>query len=716
MTAETAQIGQRKVDPGEVEQLDFAARWREFTGWRCIALAILCAAFSCFHFLVLNFVTIDEWVFRAVHVNAGAALAVIMHPAFKSSKNSRVTLLDIALAAAAIGCTIYIVVELESLIMRTGVITTTADFAVGLLGAIVVVEFARRTAGPVLPIIALIFVAYAFTGSFMSGVLHHRGFGLQNFFSFIYSQEGIFGITAAASAQYIVLFVGFAVFLQLSGAGAYFMDLSFSLFGWMRGGPAKVSVVSGIMFGTVSGSSVANVVASGTFTIPMMRKVGYPRETAAAVEAASSTGGQITPPIMGAGAFIMAEVTGIPYSEVVTAAILPCLLYYIAVYTHVDIESRRSGINGLPRAELPAIRPLLGRIMLLFPLATLLLLLVLGYSVVASGTWGIIASMLVMLLLRLDLSPSLLTVSLAIVAGMGLMAMPVAYVGTAAMGFGAVLILVVGLARKGRVALLSAARGTLRDIFNALEETTRQSLQLIAVCACAGIIVGVLGLTGLGGRFSAMILSIAGNSELLALIFAMVIALLLGMGMPTTAAYAIAASVVAPGLQRLGIEPLAAHMFVFYFAVASAITPPVALASFAASALAGSRPWLTAARAVRYGTAAFIVPFMFIYHPEILLNGTQMNIVLFTICAAAGVLALSLASEGWFAADLNWPLRIVLAVAAILFLMATFETVIAAAALTAAVGGWSLVKVRPKMTDQHMSTTTSTHLNRRRDQ
>jgi TRAP transporter 4TM/12TM fusion protein len=498
----------------------------------------------------------------------------------------------------------------------------------------------------------------------MPWVLHHRGFAAIDFFSFVYSLEGIFGVTTAASSQYIVLFVAFASFLQISKVGDYFMDLSFALFGWLRGGPAKVAVVSGILFGTISGSSVANVVASGMFTIPMMRRVGYSRDSAAAVEATSSTGGQITPPVMGAGAFIMAEVTGIPYTDIALAAVIPALLFYIANYAHVDIEAIKQNIRGIPREELPQIRPMLGRILMLFPLVALLMLLLSGYSVIAAGTWGILASVLVMLATRLELHPNWLGLPLASLAALVWLDRPVNEAGALAFGASALVFLSVDLARGGLTGLGAAALGTARDALAALEDSAKQSLQLVAVCACAGIIVGVLGLTGLGGRFSAMILAIAGESQLLALGFAMFIALLLGMGMPTTAAYAICAAVVAPGLQRLGVPPLTAHMFIFYYAVISAITPPVALASFAAAALAQSNPWKTSFESMRYGIAAFVVPFFFVYQPELLMRGDTIDVVRIFVSACLGIYFLALASEGWMRGALNPVQRLLLVVAA----------------------------------------------------
>ncbi|MGV3654500.1 MAG: TRAP transporter permease, partial [Noviherbaspirillum sp.] len=324
------------ADTSEAEKLDFEGEDRKLPDWLMRISTVVMFAYALFHLAVLNFYSMDEWVYRVLHVNIGAMIAMISLRGWRGQRGRSVPVWDWALAAGALGCSAYIIWQIDELILRTGVVTTTGDFICGALGTYIVIEFARRVSGWILPIIALTFIAYVFAGPWLPGVLHHRGFDPGNVVSFLYSQDGIFGITAAASSLYIILFVAFAVFLNVCGTGDYFMKLSMALVGWSRGGPAKVAVVSGVMFGTVSGSAVANVVASGTFTIPAMRAAGYPPDEAGAVEATSSAGGQLTPPVMGAGAFIMAEITGIPYSEICLAALLPCLLFYLACYFNVD--------------------------------------------------------------------------------------------------------------------------------------------------------------------------------------------------------------------------------------------------------------------------------------------------------------------------------------------------------------------------------------------
>jgi TRAP transporter 4TM/12TM fusion protein len=570
---------------------------RCLSGWQARLVTLVAVAFTLFHLLVLNLHPIDPWLFRAIHVGGGSVLILALHRTGGEDAAS-IPWWDWALMAAAMACATYVYVELDGLLFRAGAIYTPGDVALGVVGTLLVLEITRRTAGLALPLIALVFIVYAFIGPWLPGVLYHRGYDPARFFTYIYSDQGVLGITTSVSSTYLILFVAFGAFLQVSRVGDYFNDLAMALFGWSRGGPAKATVLSGVLFGTISGSSVANVVASGAFTIPMMRRVGYDRETAGAIEATSSTGGQITPPVLGAGAFIMAEITGIPYGEIALAAVIPCLLFYVACYAHVELNARKLGLKGLPLSELPALAAMARKAYLFTPLVVLVVTLLMGYSPFRAGTLGIIAAIAVSWLDR------------------------------------------------------AHAIGP-RRLLSGLERAALDVLQLVAVCACAGIVVGVIALTGIGGRFSQLVLGLAAGSEVLAMLFAMLVALVLGMGMPTTAAYAIAASVIAPGLMRLGIEPLVAHMFIFYYAVISAITPPVALASFAAAGMAGADPWRTSFVALKLGLATFIVPFMFFVSPLLLGQGDLLPIVGVTATAALGVVMLACATEGWLVARLG---------------------------------------------------------------
>ncbi len=657
---------------------EFSGNRRVLRRWEAVLLAVMCVGFTVFHLFVLNVYSLEPLLFRAIHVGWGGALGLIIYAPLRRAARGGVPWYDWLLVLASIACAVYITIELDGLLFRAGAQFTTGDVIVGFVGTFLVLEFARRTSGLALPIIASIFIIYSFVGPWMPGVLEHKGFEIPRFFTYIYSEYGIFGVTTQVSSSYIILFVTFAAFLQVSKVGDYINDLCNAMFGWARGGPAKAAVASGIMFGSISGSAVANVVASGMVTIPMMRKVGYDRPTAAAIEATSSTGGQITPPVLGAGAFLMAEITGIPYAQIALAAVIPAILFYTACWIHVDLHAIRLGLKGVSRSELPPLKLMLTRLYLFSPLIIFVWGLLAGYSPFRAAGLGIMSALIAGWLSRVfnDLT-SADGVEDPRTAAVVFTALLLRFV---ALGAGGLLLLagfhygmplieglgeffVWGLAA-ALVALPAAFFGWRRTL-EALNLAARDTVQLVAVCACAGIIVGVIALTGIGGRFSELILGIAGASQLAAMLFAAVVALVLGMGMPTTAAYAIAAAVIAPGLTKIGIPVLVAHMFVFYFAVVSSITPPVALASFAAAGMAQADPWKTSWTALKMGLATFIVPFMFFYSPVLLMQGPWLGIVQATISGAIGVWFLAGATEGWFGGRLPMPLRIVLGFAAL---------------------------------------------------
>ncbi len=619
--------------PREHDADEFAGSRRALPArWTPIARAVA-VLYALGHLLVLNLYPVDPWLFRAGHLCAAAVLILLLFRPGRHAAVDRVPLYDFLLAGAAIGVFLYVWVELDGLLFRAGAMWTWGDVAMGVVGTLLVLEVTRRVAGLALPIIALLFVLYAFVGPWLPGVLHHRGYDIPRFFTYIFSDQGILGITTSVSSTYVILFVTLGAFMGVSRISDYFNDLALALFGWARGGPAKATVVSGVLFGSISGSAVANVVASGTFTIPMMRRVGYDRATAGAIEATSSTGGQITPPVLGAGAFLMAEMTGIPYATIAIAAILPCWLFYVACYAHVELHARRHGLVGLPRAELPPLGAVLRKLYLFAPLAVLVAALYAGYSPLRSATLAILATIVASWLAR------------------------------------------------------EAPMGP-RAVLDALERATMDVLQLVAVCGCAGIVVGVIALTGIGGRFSQLLLGLAAGHALLAMVFTMLIALVLGMGMPTTAAYAIAASVLAPGLARMGVEPLVAHFFIFYFAVVSAITPPVALASFAAATMARADPWKTSWIALKLGLAAFVVPFMFYTSPVLLAQGDFSSILLATLTATSGVILLACASDGWMFGALPLLSRLLLAAAAGCLLVPEHATDLLGIGLAAAVAAF----------------------------
>ena len=609
----------------DVDDMEFASARRDLGGMLARAWQMLAAIFVGFHLWILLVQPVDPTVARAVHVFFGAALGFALFAARASAATAtRVPVYDWVLITASVVLPFHYMLDADGIEVRSFMGPNTTDLWVAGIGILLVLEFARRTAGLVMPVIVVVFIAYCFVGPYLPGILYHRGIAFDQALVELFNNNGVLGTIVQVSASFIIMFVVFATFLQKSKAGDYFNDLALSLVGRLRGGPAKVTVLSGIMFGAVSGSAVANVVASGAFTIPMMRRVGYDRATAGAIEATSSTGGQITPPVMGAGAFIMAEVLGIPYTEIALAGLIPALLFYWANYTHCDLNARKLGIQGLPRSELPRWVTLLRTAYMAAPLVLLIVMLVVGYSPFRAAAWGIVATLVIML-------------------GTGLVhRMTVLRQGLAGSAIG-------------------AAIETGRETYDALHGSMKEVMQLIAVCAAAGVVAGVIGVTGVGGRFATMLLDIAGASTMLAMVFAMVVAIVLGMGVPTTAAYAIAAAVVAPGLIRMGIQPLVAHMFIFYFAILSAITPPVALASFAAASMARADMWRTSVIALKLGLATFIVPYMFWLSPSLLAQGTLLEILPAFVTALGGVWLLACATEGWMQ---NGPLPLVLRLAA----------------------------------------------------
>ncbi len=664
-----------------ITEEEFGGNKRLLHRWETVLLSVLCIGFTLFHLYVLNVYSLEPLLFRAIHVGWGGALGFILYAPVQRAARSGVPWYDWVCVLLSIACAVYITIELDGLLFRAGAQFTPGDVATGVIGTLLVLEFARRTAGLALPIIALVFILYSFAGPWMPGVLEHRGFAPDRFFTYIYSEYGIFGVTTQVSSSYIILFVAFAAFLTVSKVGDYINDLCNALFGWARGGPAKACVASGVMFGTISGSSVANVVASGMVTIPMMRKVGYDRATAAAIEATSSTGGQITPPVLGAGAFLMAEITGIPYGEIALAAVIPALLFYIACWIHVDLHAIRLGLKGIARSELPPMKQMLTRLYLFSPIVVLVWALLDGYSPFRAGGLGIVAALVAGWLSRMfgDIDsagapPDVRTaqaVLVSLVARFAAMALGGALLTAAVIyGFPAVASVAPWLVwvLAAIVVIVPVILFGLQRTLQALDVAARDCIQLVAVCACAGIIVGVVALTGIGGRFSELILAIAGANQLLAMFFAALVALTLGMGMPTTAAYAIAAAVIAPGLAKIGVPILVAHMFIFYFAVISSITPPVALASFAAAGMAQADPWKTSWIALKMGLATFIVPFMFFYAPVLLMKGEWIDIVQATLTASIGVWFLAGSTEAWFGGKLSYPLRVLMFVAAILMI------------------------------------------------
>ena len=540
----------------------------------------------------------------------GTTAAIVAGWIWSPRDRARVYPGDLLLCLASIAVLGYILFVVGALRMRAGTaLAQPGDLWAAVTGVLLILELTRRLTGLALVVIVGVFIAYSFLGPWLPGFLNHRGYTATRFFTYIFTDQGVLGDPIAVSSTYIILFIVFAAFLQASKVGDYFVNFAFACAGQARGGPAKVAVFASGLMGMINGTSAGNVVSTGSLTIPLMKRVGYSAKSSAAIEATASSGGQILPPIMGAGAFIMAEVTGIPYTDIVVAAIIPALLYFVSVYFMVDLQALKLDMKGLPRSELPRFDVLIKQVYLFLPIIILIYTLFAGYSVIRAGAMGMAAAAVVSWLTPYKMGP--------------------------------------------------------RQIFKALDMGARMSIQMVAVCAAAGVIVGVIALTGVGARFSSLLLTIADQNQYLAMFFAMCISIILGMGMPTTAAYAVAAAVVAPGLIALGVPVLVAHFFVFYYAVMSAITPPVALAAYAGAALSGSDPMKTSVEAFKLGLAAFIVPFMFFGAHELLMQGEPLDIVHATATALLGMFLLSAGVIGYYFGHASLLVRLVLVGAAL---------------------------------------------------
>ena len=559
---------------------------------------ILAICFVAFHLYTAAFGTMPGIAQKSIHL--GFLLVIFYINAMVDSEKRWEQIFLGIMALFALGGCAYITILDENLQLRAGIVYA-SDILFAILLIIAIFEACRRKMGNPLVIITLVFVAYAFLGKYIPGFLNQPGMTLKKFTSLVYlTTDGIFGSPLYASASYVVLFVLLGAIMSVSGIGDYMTNLATSLFGHMRGGPAKVAVVASGFFGSISGSPTANVIGTGTFTIPMMKKNGFEPEFASAVEATASTGGAIMPPIMGSTAFIMAEMLGIPYTAVAKAALIPAILYFLAVLFGVDIYAAKHGLKGIPRSQLPKVRSMLKQIYMLAPLIFLIFCMaVFNMTIVRSGLLTIIVT-----LVLVEINPK--------------------------------------------------TRMTKEQWLQIPVQTVKSAVSVGIACAMAGIISGVIMGSGLGYRISSILTSVAGTSMLLLLVLTMVVSLIMGMGVPTTAAYLVLASLVAPTMIQLGIPPLAAHMFIFYFGCISSITPPVALAAYAGAGLAGCDPNKTGYKAFRLAFCSFLMPYLFVYNPVLLMEGGVLDILWSLVTALIGAYLLASGFEGFF---FRWSLK-----------------------------------------------------------
>ncbi len=583
-----------------MQKFDKESDKREMKGFWNILINAICIVFAIFQLYTAAFGILDAHLQRAIHLAFGFLLIFLLYPARKSWSRTSMHPLDVLFALVGAASALYIVVNYQELVFRAGMNNET-DFIVGVVGTLMVFEAARRVVGWPMITVAFVFIAYAFFGPYIPGIMAHRGVQVQELFDHLFfTTEGIFGTPMGVSSTFIYLFILFGSYLEATGLGKFFIDLANAVAGWAAGGPAKVAVLSSGLMGTVSGSSVGNVAGTGAFTIPMMKKLGYRPAFAGAVEAAASTGGQLMPPVMGAAAFLMAEFVGVPYFDVVKAAVIPALLYYIGVWLGVHYEAKKYGLKGTPREELPKFGPLfMEKGHLAIPLAVIVYLLVSGYT---------------------PMRAALAAIALSIICA----------------------------------CLRKSTRIGLKEIVNGLIDGSKGVLGVLIACATAGIIIGVVTKTGVGLKVATALLDLSGGQLLPAMFFTMITSLILGMGVPTTANYVITSTIAAPALVQMDVPVLAAHMFAFYFGIVADVTPPVALAAYAGAGIAGANPMRCGVIAAKLAIAAFIVPYIFVLAPELLMiNASTLTIAYSALTAIIGMWGVSMAMIGFCQNALN---------------------------------------------------------------
>ncbi|WP_431028762.1 TRAP transporter permease [Lysinibacillus sp. LZ02] len=593
---------------------------RQFGKVTGIVISLVAIAMSIFHVYTAIFGVFESILQRSAHLGFALVLVFAIYKPTKrvTKETGRVPFYDVIFIVLSIVCYSYFVTSASDISERLSYVTPLENYEVwiGLIGGLLLIEATRRVIGNALVIIIVTFLLYGFFGHLIPGTLGHREFSTMWIVDHLfYTVTGVFSTPLGVSSTFIFMFILFGKFLEVSGAGKFFIDLSVAGMGKYRGGPAKTAIVASSALGTISGSAVANTVTTGAFTIPLMKKTGYDKEFSGAVESVSSTGGQIMPPIMGASAFIIASYLGVPYMDIAIAAIIPALLYYVCLYVQVDLRAAKMGLIGLKKEELPNFMEVLKKGFLFFvPLIVIVYLLATGSSAMKAGLYAI------------------------------------------------VIVLIVGIINRFE-------KINFTKIIKALDLGARAAVETAIACAASGIIVGIISLTGIGLKFSSLILEISGGILLVTLILTMITSIILGMGLPTVAAYVVQVPLTIPALIELGVPALAAHLFVFYFAALSAITPPVALAAFAAAGISGADPMRTGVSALKLGLAAFIVPFFFVYGPQLIMIGSVGEIIVASITAVIGIIAIAMAVEGWVFRKCTWMERVFLIVGAFTLVM-----------------------------------------------
>ena len=582
------------------------------------SLAVIGVALSLFQLYTAGLVAMTAMRHRSVFLTCILVMTFLTKPLYKGARKDRFNaalVVDLILVAIAIGIGAYIFIDLQGIFERQGD-WSRWDFVVGITLVLLVLEATRRVIGYNLMVIASAALLFAYFGPYMPELVVHKGYSIERIATTLsLTTEGIFGLPLGVASTFVFIFILFGSFLDKTGAGKFFIDMSYSVTGRFSGGPAKTAVIASGFMGSVAGSAVANVVATGSFTIPMMKKIGYRKHVAAAIEAAASTGGQLMPPIMGAGAFLMAEFTQTPYLEIIKIAFIPAVLYFFSVILFVHFEAQKQGIWGLSKEELPNFgQTVKDGVHFIIPVGLLITVLVMNYSPMMAGFIAVLA------------------------------------------------VYFTALMRK-------QSRISFGTLIKTLEQGANNAIMVAVACAAAGIIVGIVNLTGTGLRFSSLIVSLSQGIPLLALLLVAFTSLLLGMGLPVTASYIVLIILAGPGLMDLGIPLLTAHMVVFWYSQDANVTPPVALESFAASGIAGSSPMKTAFTSWKLAKGLYIIPIIMVYHP-LLLNGTTGEVILTIVLSIMAIIAFVVCLERYFLTALSWPETILQAIAAIMLIWA----------------------------------------------
>ena len=617
------------IVPGSQAQHSRAVLW---------LIAVVAVGLSLFQLYSAGIQPLGLFYQRSIHLALIMMLAFLMFPVFGPNRRRGVVggIIDLAFFAGAVITGGYLVLYLDDIFNRAGFWNQT-DIVVGCIATVTVLEASRRAVGLGMTIIGILALLYAFAGprgelpwlgQFLPGIMEHRGYNLDRVVGQLYlGQEGIFGLPMGVAATYIFIFVLFGAFLEITGAGKFFIDLAYAATGRQRGGPAKAAVLASAGMGSISGSAIANVVTTGAFTIPLMKRLGFKPAQAGGIEAAASTGGQIMPPLMGAGAFLIAEYTQMPYLEVVKVSVLPAILYFSTVYLFVHIIALKQGMKGMPRAELPQMRDVMREGWhFLLPLGVLVWLLVMNMSPMRVGYFAIV-TMLVVAALRF----SVWFFFVAPAQGKPVTGQ-----------------------RIGEALWAGVVKVT-----QGLELGARNAVAVSMACAVAGIIVGVVGLTGLGLKFSAMMLAFSDGNLLLALVMVLLASLVLGMGLPVTASYIVLIVLVGPALSNeFGVPLLIAHLVVFWYSQDSNVTPPIALAGFAGAAIAGSKPMETGFQAWKFAKGLYLIPLFMVFNPEIIVGGPVPVVIWNGVIAILALGAFAAALEGYLFTRMSWPVRL----------------------------------------------------------